>query len=59
MKYKNYEFTGIDQMINEENDKRVKAAWENSLKHQVTKENYAEYEVVKEVIVKLLKGMFE
>lgn len=37
MKFKNLEFEGIHQMIDESNDKRVKAGWQNSLaiKYQV------------------------
>jgi len=33
MKFKNLEFEGIHQMIDESNDKRVKAGWQNSLAH--------------------------
>ena len=58
MKYKGLEFTGIEQMINEENEKRLKAAWQNSLEHQIPEENMTEYEVVKEDIVKLLNEVF-
>jgi predicted nucleotidyltransferase component of viral defense system len=35
MKFKNLEFEGIHQMINEGNDKQVKAGWQNSLAHQI------------------------
>lgn len=58
MKYKGLAFTGIDQMINKENEKRLKAAWQNSLGHQIPEENITEYEVVKEDIVKLLEEIF-
>ncbi|VAW16796.1 hypothetical protein MNBD_BACTEROID03-1447 [hydrothermal vent metagenome] len=54
MAFKGLTFTGIDQMINEENDKRLKAAWENSLAHQIPEKSMAEYETVKEGIVRLL-----
>ncbi|MBK7408950.1 MAG: hypothetical protein IPJ40_13350 [Saprospirales bacterium] len=37
MKFKGHEFTGINQMINEENDMRIRAAWDNSLRHQIPK----------------------
>ncbi len=58
MKFKGLTFTGIDQMINEENDKRLKAAWQNSLKHQIPEKNMIEYEAVKEVITGLLNEIF-
>lgn len=58
MRYKGLEFTGIDQMINEENEKRLKAAWKNSLEHQIPKENMVEYEIVKSGVVKLLNSIF-
>lgn len=58
MKYKGLEFTGIEQMINEENEKRLKAAWQNSLGHQIPEENMIKYEVVKKDIEKLLKEVF-
>ena len=58
MKFKGLEFTGIDQMINEENDKRLQAAWKNSLGHQIANENMADYTMVKTGIVKLLESVF-
>lgn len=58
MKYKGLEFTGVEQMINAENEKRLKAAWHNSLGHQIPEENMAEYDVVKEGVVKLLEEVF-
>lgn len=58
MKYKGLEFTGIEQMINEENEKRLKAAWQNSLGYQIPEENMIAYEVVKKDIVKLLEEVF-
>jgi len=35
MNFKNLEFEGIHQMMNESNDKQVKAGWKNSLAHQI------------------------
>lgn len=34
MEFKGLEYTGIDQLLNSENDKILKAAWKNSLGHQ-------------------------
>ena len=55
MKSKDLEFTGVDQMINPVNDKRLKAAWKNSLVHQVKQEFLPEYESVRDE----LKGLFD
>jgi len=55
MKFKELEFTGINQMINEENDKRLQAAWKNSLGHQVAKDQLPEYSEIKVSLEKLFK----
>lgn len=54
MKFKGLEFTGIEQMINEENDKRLKAAWKNSLGHQIPSAQLPDYEVIKKELKHLL-----
>ncbi len=58
IKFKGLEFTGIDQMINEDNDKRLQAAWKNSLGHQVQKEYFIKYEETREVLHELLTAIF-
>jgi len=58
MKFKNLEFTGIDQMINEENDKQLLAAWNNSLAHQILEDNFPPYDKVKVELKKLLQEIF-
>ncbi len=58
MKFKNLEFTGIDQMINDDNDKRVKAGWNNSLGHQIPATATPEYDLVKSEILTLLNEIF-
>jgi predicted nucleotidyltransferase component of viral defense system len=35
MAFKGHTFTGIDQLINPENDKQLSAAWKNSMAHQI------------------------
>lgn len=35
MAFKGHIFTGVDQLLNPENDKQLKAAWKNSLAHQI------------------------
>ncbi|WP_225587073.1 nucleotidyl transferase AbiEii/AbiGii toxin family protein [Algoriphagus sp. Y33] len=58
MKFKGLEFTGIDQMINDENDKRLQAVWKNSLGHQISAKNMADYSQVKDEIIELLNQIF-
>ncbi len=55
MSFKGHEFTGIDQLINEENDKNLKGAWENSLGHQIPGAQLPEYGLVKEDLRTLFK----
>lgn len=58
MKFKNIEFEGIHQMLNDTNDKRVKAAWENSLGHQIPGGANPKYEEVKVYLTSLLEIIF-
>lgn len=58
MKYKNLEFEGIHQMIDESNDKRVKAGWQNSLAHQIPGGITHSYEEVKQGLIELLNDIF-
>ena len=58
MKFKGLEFTGIEQMINDENDKRLQSAWKNSLGHQIARDKFAEYNEIKESIKNLLQTYF-
>lgn len=58
MKFKGLRFTGIDQMINEENDKRLQTAWENSLEHQISDNDLKPYEEIKSVLTNLFKSLF-
>ncbi|UGU15377.1 nucleotidyl transferase AbiEii/AbiGii toxin family protein [Sinomicrobium kalidii] len=56
MKFKGLEFNSIDQMINNESDKRLQAAWKNSLGHQIPDKDIT-YELVKNEVVKLLNDI--
>ena len=58
MKYKRIEFKTIEQMINVDNDKLLKAAWQNSLGHQIPKVLLPDYETVKKDLVELLHKVF-
>ncbi|ELR71704.1 hypothetical protein C900_02289 [Fulvivirga imtechensis AK7] len=59
MKFKGLEFTGIDQMINDENDKKLQAAWKNSLGHQIPSKDMANYDTVKEDLTQLLNSILK
>ncbi|TAD97040.1 MAG: nucleotidyl transferase AbiEii/AbiGii toxin family protein [Bacteroidetes bacterium] len=55
MTYKNLQFAGIEQLINEKNDKILKSAWKNSLEHQIESGKLPNYETV----INDLKILFE
>ena len=54
MEFKGLKFTGIEQLINNENDKRLLGAWKNSLGHQVLGE-LADYYTIKKDLLTLLE----
>ena len=54
MKFKGLTFTSVAQMINDENDKRLQAAWKNSLAHQIPGDKLPSYLDVKEDLLLLL-----
>lgn len=58
MKYKGIEFNGVEQLINHENDKALRVAWNNSLAHQIPKNQLPKYEVVKKELADLLNQLF-
>ena len=58
MKYKNLEFTGIDQLINPKSERVVKLAWKNSLEHQIKAENLPSFEVIKNDLETLFNKNF-
>jgi predicted nucleotidyltransferase component of viral defense system len=45
--YQGLRFTGVEQFINARNDKLLKAAWKNSLEHQVALGNLPDYDTVR------------
>ncbi len=59
MKFKNLEFTGMDQLINSDNDKRIQAAWVNSLGHQIRQRDLPSYSLVKEYLTTLFERIFK
>jgi predicted nucleotidyltransferase component of viral defense system len=52
--FKGHSFSGIEQLINSESDKHLKAAWKNSLSHQITGE-LPDFETVKNELLVLFK----
>lgn len=57
MEFKGLEFTSIDQMINDENDKRLQSAWRNSLEHQIPKNKLEDYFSIKRHLLTLLNDV--
>ena len=55
MKFKNIEFTGVDQLINAKSDKALKGAWKNSLGHQIQPDNLPDYAIVREYLLLLFE----
>lgn len=59
VKYKNLEFKNIGQLIDEEEDKKLRASWNNSLAHQIKKEALPEFDIVKTELKTLFKKIFK
>ena len=58
MKFKNLEFTGIEQLINPKSDKALKGAWKNSLGHQIQQDKLPDYEIVRSNLLDLFEIIF-
>ena len=59
IEYKNLQFSGIEQLINENNDRTLKPAWKNSLGHQIEQGKLPEYETVRNDLKVLLEKIFK
>lgn len=59
MKFKNLEFTGIEQLINPKSDKALKGAWKNSLGHQIQPDKLPDYETVRANLLNLFEIIFK
>jgi predicted nucleotidyltransferase component of viral defense system len=57
MEYKKIKFKGIDQLINPESDKNLTEAWQNSLKHQLPKGLFVDFQTVKEDLFELFTNI--
>ena len=58
MRFKNLEFTGIEQLINPKSDKALKGAWKNSLGHQIQQDKLPDYEIVRANLLDLFEIIF-
>ena len=58
MRFKNLEFTGIEQLINPKSDKALKGAWKNSLGHQIQQDKLPDYEIVRANLLDLFQIIF-
>lgn len=58
MQFKGLSFKGVDQMLNEANDKILKKAWKNSLEHQIASGELPAYETVKKDLQNLFERIF-
>ena len=58
MKFKNLEFVGVKQLVNEENDKSLRASWQNRLTHQIQEDALPEFDVVKKELLELFNKIF-
>jgi predicted nucleotidyltransferase component of viral defense system len=56
--FKNLDFLSIEQFINQDNDKILKAAWRNSLSHQIDTNRLPDYETVKNDLWSLFNKIF-
>ena len=59
IEYKSMQFSGVEQLINENNDKILKSAWKNSLEHQIGSGKLPEYETVRDDLKILLEKIFK
>jgi predicted nucleotidyltransferase component of viral defense system len=57
--YKGISFTGIEQLINPQNDRVLKAAWKNSLEHQIPMGQLPDYDTVKTDLLTLFTEIFQ
>jgi predicted nucleotidyltransferase component of viral defense system len=57
LKFKGHTFSGVDQLLNADNDKAVKSAWVNSLRYQILGE-LPDYDGVKTDLKQLFQKIF-
>jgi predicted nucleotidyltransferase component of viral defense system len=57
--YKELSFTGVAQLVNDDNDHVLKAAWKNSLEHQVCDGKLTDYKTVRDELLVLFERIFD
>lgn len=58
MKYKNIEFTGVDQLINSDSERILEKNWKNSLGHQIPEGKLPDCKIVISEVKKYFKILF-
>ena len=58
MKFKKLEFKGVEQLMDESDDKKLRASWQSSLAHQIQEEALPEFDRVKKELTDLFKKIF-
>lgn len=58
MKYKNIEFTGVDQLINSDSERILEKNWKNSLSHQIPEGKLPDFTTVISEVKKYFKILF-
>jgi len=59
LNFKGHDFTGIEQLINPENNRVVGKAWQNSLVHQIKKNELPSFEEVSMYLEKEIKTLLQ
>jgi len=59
IEYKSLLFSETEQLINENNDIKLKSAWKNSLEHQIENGKLPDYEIVRNDLKILLEKIFK
>jgi predicted nucleotidyltransferase component of viral defense system len=56
--YKGLSFACVKQLVNEDNDRVLKAAWKNSLEHQICADKLVDYSTVRNELLALFERIF-
>mgnify|MGYP000972437495 CR=1 FL=1 len=59
LQFKQYEFSGIEQLLNPDADRSLRSAWERSLIHQIPKGDLPSFDLVKNHLQQLFTNMFQ
>ena len=59
MAFKNLVFSGVDQLMNEDDEKKLRSSWKNSLAHQIQADALPEFSLVKTELKELFEKIFK